>query len=150
MNQFLQGFEEENELDLVLKAAIAHLWFVTLHPFDDGNVRIARATAELMLARSDYRVKRFWSLSAQIRLERKLYYEQLERTQKGDLDITDGILWFLQCLIHALSATEGILSKSLHKAEFWQYHSSPYLRDRQLKVIHKLLDGNEGNLTSSK
>jgi len=150
MSQFLQWYEEENELDLVLKAGIAHLWFVTLHPFDDGNGRIARAITDMTLARSDKSEKRFYSLSAQIRLEIKQYYEQLEGTQKGDLDVTDWILWFLQCLSHSLSATEAILSKTLFKAEFWRHHSSAFLHERQLKMINKLLDGFEGNLTSSK
>ncbi len=150
MQKFLQWFNEENELDLVLKAAIAHLWFVTIHPFDDGNGRITRALTDMLLARSDKSVRRFYSMSAQIRVERKQYYEQLEKTQKGDSDITEWILWFLQCLIHAIHATEETLAKILRKADFWKRHATTLLNERQQKVINQLLDGFEGKLTSSK
>ncbi len=150
MNKFLQWFESDNDIDLVLKASIAHLWFVTIHPFDDGNGRISRAITDMMLARSDRSVKRFYSMSAQMRVERKQYYEKLEKTQKGYSDITEWILWFLQCLINAIDSTSETLSKILLKAEFWKLHSTTILNDRQQKIINKLLDGFEGKLTSSK
>ena len=150
MNKFLDWFENEHETDLVLKAAIAHVWFVTIHPFDDGNGRITRAITDMLLARSDKSTSRFYSMSAQIRIERKQYYENLERTQKGNSDITEWILWFLQCLINALGATEEILSKTLHKAAFWKKHSTTMLNDRQQKIINRLLDGFDGKLTTSK
>jgi Fic family protein len=150
MNVFLDWFENETGLDLVLKAAIAHLWFVTIHPFDDGNGRITRAITDMLLARSDKSVQRFYSMSAQIRVERKEYYNILEKTQKGNLDITEWILWFLNCLTNAINASEEILSKVLYKAEFWKLHSTTILNERQQKIINKLLDGFDGKLTSSK
>jgi len=150
MKIFLDWFENEHELDLVLKAAIAHFWFVTIHPFDDGNGRIARAITDMALARSDKSIRRFYSMSAQIRVERKQYYEKLESTQKGDSDITAWILWFLQCLTNAINSTEDTLSKILKKAEFWKIHSTTILNDRQQKIINRLLDGFDGKLTSSK
>ena len=150
MNIFLDWFENENGLDLVLKAAIAHLWFVTIHPFDDGNGRITRAITDMLLARSDKSVQRFYSMSAQIRVERKEYYNILEKTQKRNLDITEWILWFLNCLTNAINATEDILSKVLYKAEFWKLHSTTILNERQQKMINKLLNGFNGKLTSSK
>ena len=150
MNRFLDWFENEHEIDLVLKAAVAHLWFVTIHPFDDGNGRITRAITDMILARSDKSVRRFYSMSAQIRVERKQYYEMLEKTQKGNSDITEWILWFLQCLINAIESTEETLSKILHKAEFWKNHATTILNDRQQKIINRLLDGFDGKLTTSK
>lgn len=150
MTKFLTWFENKNEIDLVLKSAIAHLWFVTIHPFDDGNGRITRAITDMMLARSDKSNKRFYSMSSQIKIERKQYYENLEKTQKGNSDITDWILWFLQCLINAINSTEVILSKVLYKAEFWKSHKTKILNERQQKIINKLLDGFDGKLTTSK
>jgi len=150
MEKFLDWFEGENEIDPVLKAAIAHLWFVSIHPFDDGNGRIARAITDLALARSDKSIRRFYSLSAQIRKERNQYYEKLEKTQKGNSEITDWILWFLECLVNAVESTQGILSKTLHKAKFWRSHSTTLLNERQQKMINRLLDGFDGKLTSSK
>ncbi len=150
ITQFLYWFENEEAIDWVLKAAIAHLWFITIHPFDDGNGRITRAITDMALARSDKSIRRFYSMSAQIRTERKHYYEKLEKTQKGNSDITEWILWFLQCLINAIGSTEATLSKILHKAEFWKIHSTTMLNDRQQKIINKLLDGFDGKLTSSK
>jgi len=150
MGVFLDWFDNEDGLDLVLKAAIAHLWFVTIHPFDDGNGRITRAITDMLLARSDKSVQRFYSMSAQIRVEREEYYNILEKTQKGHLDITEWILWFLNCLTNAINATEEILSKVLYKAEFWKLHSTTILNERQQKMINKLLDGLNGKLTSSK
>lgn len=150
MKKFFEWFENEKETDLVLKAAIAHLWFVTIHPFDDGNGRITRAITDMTLARSDKSIRRFYSMSAQIRVERKQYYEKLEKTQKGNSDITEWILWFLQCLINAIDSTDVTLSKILHKAEFWKIHSTTILNDRQQKIIKRLLDGFDGKLTTSK
>lgn len=150
MIRFLEWFENEHDIDLVLKAAIAHLWFVTIHPFDDGNGRITRALTDTMLARSDKSTKRFYSISAQIRVERKQYYEQLERSQKGHSDITEWILWLIQCLINAIDNTEITLSKVLNKAEFWKLHAATILNDRQQKIINRLLDGFDGRLTTSK
>lgn len=150
MEKFLQWLEADNDIDLVLKAAIAHLWFVTIHPFDDGNGRITRAITDMMLARSDKSVRRFYSMSAQIRVERKQYYENLEKTQKGNSDITEWILWFLHCLIHAIDSTEDTLSKILNKAEFWNLHSTTILNERQQKILNRLLDGFDGKLTTSK
>lgn len=150
MQKFLYWFEFENQTDIVLKAAIAHLWFVTIHPFDDGNGRITRAITDMILARSDNSIRRFYSMSAQIRVERKQYYEILEKTQKGNSDITGWICWFLQCLINAIDSTEETLSRVLYKAEFWKLHSTTILNQRQQKTINKLLDGFDGKLTTSK
>lgn len=150
MNAFLNWFETEHEIDLVLKAAIAHLWFVTIHPFDDGNGRITRAITDMILARSDKSIRRFYSMSAQIRIERKQYYEKLEKTQKGNSDITEWVLWFLQCLLNAICSSEEILSKIFHKAEFWNLNAKTILNDRQQKIINRLLDGFDGKLTTSK
>ncbi len=150
MIAFLDWFENEDGLDLVLKAAIAHLWFVTIHPFDDGNGRITRAITDMLLARSDKSVRRFYSMSAQIRVERKEYYNILEKTQKGYLNITEWILWFLNCLTNAITATENVLSKVLYKAEFWKLHSTTILNERQQNIINRMLDGFNGKLTSSK
>jgi Fic family protein len=150
MKRFLAWLENETDIDPVLKAAIAHLWFVTIHPFDDGNGRITRAITEMLLARSDNSVKRFYSMSAQLRLERKKYYEILERTQKRSNDLTEWILWFLECLKNSFILTLELLSQTLEKAEFWKIHSSTILNKRQHKMLNKLLDGFEGKLTTSK
>lgn len=150
MNSFIQWFNQKDKIDLVLKASMAHLWFVTIHPFDDGNGRITRALTDMLLAQADKSNQRFYSMSAQIRIERKQYYEILEKTQKGDLNITNWIKWFLQCLINALNSTEEILVKVLFKGNFWQIHSKTIINERQKKLINKLLDGFDGKLTSSK
>jgi Fic family protein len=150
MNQFLDWYNEDSQIDLVLKAAIAHLWFVTIHPFEDGNGRICRALTDLLLARSDKSNQRYFSLSAQIRLERKHYYEVLEKTQKGNLDLTDWIKWFLNCLINSLNSTQKTLETILAKAKFWTDHANTALNQRQKMLLNKLLDGFEGKLTSSK
>jgi len=150
MNQFLDWFNNDLKTDLVLKAAIAHLWFVTIHPFEDGNGRITRALTDILLAQSDKSNQRFYSMSAQIRIQRKEYYEILENTQKGNLNITDWINWFLNCLIHALKATDSLLITVLYKAEFWTAHATVLLNPRQKKMLNKLLDGFDGKLTSSK
>ena len=150
MQRYLEWYNEENQLDLVLKASIAHLWFITIHPFDDGNGRIARALTDTLLARSDKSNQRFYSMSAQIRIERKYYYEILESTQEGSLDVTQWILWFLECLSRSLKNSEELLSRILAKAHFWNINSEINLNARQKLMLNKLLDGFEGNLNSSK
>lgn len=150
MTNFLNWFNGNDKTDLVIKAAVAHLWFVTIHPFQDGNGRITRALTDMLLAQSDKSNQRFYSMSAQIRIERKQYYEILEKTQKGDLDITDWIKWFLSCLINALKATDKTLIRVLLKANFWSRYSKTIINERQKKVLNKFLDGFEGKLTSMK
>ena len=149
MTRFIDWFNKKT-IDLVIKAAVAHLWFVTIHPFEDGNGRITRALTDMLLAQSDKSNQRFYSMSAQIRLERKQYYEMLEKTQKGNLDITNWIVWFLNCLINALKSTDSILTSVLFKAEFWQKHRNTSINDRQRKLLNKLMDRFDGKLTSSK
>ncbi len=147
---FLIWFESENAIDPVLKAAIAHLWFVTIHPFDDGNGRIARAIADLALARSEHSAQRFYSMSAQICAERNAYYEMLETTQKGDLDITRWLEWFFNCLDHAFDHAETVLASVMQKARFWETHAKISLNERQRAVLNRLLNGFEGKLTTSR
>jgi Fic family protein len=150
MRKFLDWFAKDTSTDLVLKAGIAHLWFVTIHPFDDGNGRIARAIADMVLARSERSPQRFYSMSAQIRQERKAYYEILEVTQKGDLDITPWLEWFLDCLSRAFERAETILATVLNKARFWERFERVEFNERQRKIVNQLLNGFEGKLTSSK
>ncbi len=150
MSAFLQWFDGADATDPVLRAALAHLWFVTIHPFDDGNGRIARALADMALARSEQSAQRFYSMSAQIRIERNTYYEMLEKTQKDGLDITPWMEWFLSCLDRAFDETEKKLSSVLGKARFWETHAHKSFNDRQRLMLNKVLDGFEGNLTSSK
>lgn len=150
MTAFLDWFDAGNGIDPVIKAAIAHLWFVTIHPFDDGNGRIARAIADMQLARSEHSPQRFYSMSAQIRLERNTYYDILEATQKGDLDITSWLVWFLDCLDRAFDGAEGVLAAVLRKARFWEAHATATLNLRQRDMLNRLLDGFTGKLTSSK
>lgn len=150
MNQFLDWFNNNLKIDLVIKAAIAHLWFVTIHPFEDGNGRITRALTDMLLAQADKSNQRFYSLSAQIRIERKEYYEILEKSQKGDLDITVWVQWFLNCLINALKSTDSVLVRVLFKADFWTKHAETLINERQNKLLNKLLDGFDGKLNSSK
>lgn len=150
MCMFMDWFNGVQSIDPVLKAAVAHLWFVTIHPFDDGNGRIARAIADMQLARSDNNAQRFYSMSAQIRNERNAYYDILEATQKGDMDITPWILWFLDCLARALETTNDLLQGILKKASFWDQYASAPLNERQIKILNMLFDGFEGKLTSSK
>jgi Fic family protein len=149
MTRFIDWFNN-SKVDLVIKAAIAHLWFVTIHPFEDGNGRITRTLTDMLLAQSDKSNQRFYSMSAQIRLERKQYYEILEKTQKGNLDITDWISWFLNCLTNALKSTDSVLTRVLFKADFWQKHIDTAINDRQRRLLNKLMDGFDGKLTSSK
>jgi len=150
MQKFMDWFEGETALDPVLKAGLAHLWFVTIHPFEDGNGRIARAIADMALARSEKSPQRFYSMSAQIRLEREAYYEMLETTQKGGLDVTPWLEWFFACLTRAFDGAENTLGSVLHKARFWEAHGKSALNERQRAMINRLLDGFEGKLTSSK
>ena len=150
MDAFLAWFNAASATDPVLKAAVAHLWFVTIHPFDDGNGRIARAIADMALARSEGSAQRFYSMSAQIRLERQDYYAALEATQKGDLDITVWVEWFLNCLDRAFDGAEATLGAVMRKARFWEALAGQTLSERQNKVINRLLDGFEGKLTTSK
>lgn len=150
MDQFMDWINSKTDLEPVIKAAIAHLWFVTIHPFDDGNGRIGRALTDLLLARADGSTQRFYSMSSQIRKERKTYYDILESTQKGGLDITNWLSWFLNCLMDALISSDTILSKVLFKAHFWELHSTIALNERQRLMINKMLDGFDGKLTSSK
>ncbi len=150
MMQFFRWFNGTDDTDPVLRAGLAHLWFVTIHPFDDGNGRITRAIADMALARSEQSSQRFYSMSGQIRIERKAYYDTLERTQKGGLDITPWIEWFLGCLDRAFDGTEETLASVLHKARFWERHASNSFNDRQRMMLNKLLDEFEGKLTSSK
>ncbi|MGB1307452.1 MAG: Fic family protein [Oceanihabitans sp.] len=150
MDKFLKWFNENNELDLVLKAAIAHFWFIIIHPFDDGNGRIARAISDLLLARSDKSSERFYSMSNQMLVERKQYYEVLKKVQHSSNDITEWLVWFLHCLKNALIETESALLKVLYKAEFWNIHETTTINERQRLVLNKLLGNFKGNLTTSK
>jgi Fic family protein len=150
MRAFRRWFEADSKTETVLKAAEAHLWFVTIHPFDDGNGRIARAIADLALARSEHSPQRFYSMSAQIRQERNEYYDVLERTQKGTMDVTPWMVWFLDCLGRAIDEAQETLSVVLHKARFWERIKDVPINDRQRLVLNRLLDGLEGKLTTSK
>ena len=150
MNSFLTWFNTVHQIDPVLKAALAHFWFVTIHPFDDGNGRIARAITDLQLSRSDGSAQRFYSMSAQIRKERNEYYDILEKSQSAKLDITNWIQWFIACLDRSIMATEEDLTGVLSKAKFWEQHTTRLLNDRQRTMLNKLLDGFDGKLTTSK
>ncbi len=150
MQVFLEHFNAKSDVDLVLEAGLAHLWFVTIHPFDDGNGRIARAIADMTLARSENGPQRFYSMSAQIRQERNAYYDVLEETQKGTLDITPWMEWFLGCLGRAIDGARSTLGAVLAKARFWESMASVPVNERQRLVLNRLLDGFEGKLTSSK
>jgi len=147
---FLNWFNKSENIDLVLKAGIAHLWFVTLHPFEDGNGRITRAITDMLLARSDGIPQRFYSMSSQIQKDRKTYYEILEKTQKNNLDITEWIYWFLKTLLNAILNSEETLALVIRKHKFWNTYGTEIKNERQKKVLNKLLDGFKGNLTSSK
>jgi Fic family protein len=150
MATFLEWFNANQSIDPIIKAAVAHLWFVTIHPFEDGNGRIARAIADMALARSEQSAQRFYSMSAQIRKERKTYYDILEATQRADLDITSWLDWFLGCLDRAFDAADTILESVFRKARFWDKFALVKLNDRQRAMINRLHDGFEGKLTSSK
>jgi Fic family protein len=151
MERFFAWFNtEKSSIDAVLKAGLAHLWFVTIHPFDDGNGRIARAIGDMALARSEQTAHRFYSLSAQIETERNAYYDVLEDSQKGNMDVTAWLEWFLACLSRALGRAELTMSSVLRKARFWEQHAIRVLNERQIMMLNRLLDGFEGNLTTTK
>jgi Fic family protein len=150
MSAFLEWFNTETTADPVLNAGLAHLRFVTIHPFDDGNGRIARAIADMMLARSERSPQRFYSMSAQIRLDRKAYYDTLEAAQKGTTDVSRWLEWFLDCFIRAIDGAQHTLASVLFKARFWERIAAQPLNERQIGVLNRLLDGFEGKLTSSK
>jgi len=150
MEAFLAWFNKPQTIDGIVHAAVAHLWFVTIHPFEDGNGRVARALAEMSLARSENSPQRFYSLSGQIRRDRADYYASLEGTQKGDLDITARLLWFIEVFSKTLTAAEEICSGILRKADFWQRYAATPLNERQRKVLNRFLDGFEGKLTARK
>lgn len=151
MTTFLDGANRAGDIDPLLRAAKAHLWFVTIHPFDDGNGRIARAISDWALARSENRARRYFSMSAQIRLERKTYYEFLESAQKGTLDITAWMTWFLGCLDRAIAGAQTSLAFVLEKDRFWKAHNHISINERQRLMLNMLLDGDfKGKLTSTK
>ena len=150
MNLFVNWCNKNDEIEPLIKAGIAHLWFVTIHPFEDGNGRITRALTEMLLAQSDGSSQRFYSMSAQIRKERKNYYEILEKTQRESLNVTNWLVWFLNCLSNAIISAELTLSKVLNKANFWKLHATTIVNQRQQTMINKLLDGFDGKLTTSK
>lgn len=150
MADFLSWFEAYQEFNPLIKAGLAHLWFVTIHPFEDGNGRIGRAIGDMALARADHSKQRFYSLSAQIQKERKVYYDLLEKTQKGNLDATEWLSWFLACLLRALNEADQVLTSVLTKANFWRRWAGTSFNERQIKVLNRLLDGFEGNMTNKK
>ena len=150
MQQFLVWFNADQGLDPVLKAGLAHFWFVTIHPFDDGNGRIARAIADLQLTRADGTGQRCYSMSAQIQVERQAYYDLLESSQRGPLDLTPWLEWFLDCLGRALQAAEQTLGQVLAKARFWERHRQAPFTDRQRQLLTRLLDGFDGKFTTAK
>lgn len=150
MQVFLNWFDENTAADWVAKAGLAHLWFVTIHPFDDGNGRIARAITDMALARSEKSAQRFYSMSAQIRQDRDAYYDVLETTQKGAMDITPWMEWFLGCLRRAIEGAQATLATVLSKARFWETFADVSINNRQRLVVNRLLDGFEGKLTTSK
>ena len=150
MEALLTWINEDRETETVLKAGIAHLWFLTIHPFEDGNGRIARALTDMILARSDESSMRFYSMSAQIQSERENYYQMVEKTQKGTLDITEWLKWFLKSLEQAILSTEDMLKNIFKKAEFWKRHEKTPLNERQRFMINKLMEDFEGKLKTSK
>jgi len=150
MDKFLAWFNNNENIDPVLKAAIAHFWFIIIHPFDDGNGRIARAITDLLLARAEDSGERFYSMSSQILAERKRYYEVLQKVQHSSGDITEWLDWFLHCLKNALHETENAMQKIVYKADFWKLHEHTLINERQRLMLNKLLDGFEGKLQTSK
>lgn len=150
MAAFLNWFNASQTVDPVIKAALAHLWFVTIHPFEDGNGRIARAIADMQLARADESPQRFYSMSSQIRKERNEYYRILEVTQRGGLEVIGWLKWFLHCLDRALLATNDILANVMMKAKFWDKYAGTPLNERQRQLLERMLNGIEGKMTSSK
>jgi Fic family protein len=150
MAVFLAWIADEHNLEPVLKAGLAHLWFLTIHPFDDGNGRISRAITDLLLARADSSALRFYSMSAQIQAERNTYYTQLEHAQKGSLDVTDWLVWFLETLMHSMDQTEVTVSKTMVRAQFWETHKDTLFSVRQHKIVSMLLEDFYGNLKATK
>jgi Fic family protein len=150
MNAFLDWFNTSQDIDPVMKAAFAHLWFVTIHPFEDGNGRITRAITDMQLARADQSNQRFYSMSAQIQAERNKYYDVLESTQKGDLDITAWLKWFLDCLLRSMAQTDETISLTLKRAQFWETNRTTDFNPRQQKILQLLLDDFFGKLNVSK
>lgn len=150
MDKFLDWFNNENRLDPVLKAAIAHFWFIIIHPFDDGNGRIGRAITDMLLACAEGSGERFYSMSSQILAERRLYYEVLQKVQHSSGDITEWIVWFLHCLKNAMLSTENMTQKILYKAEFWKLHEHTPINERQRIILNKLFGDFEGKLQTSK
>ena len=150
IQKFLTWFNSNSNIDPTIQAGIAHLWFVTIHPFEDGNGRITRAITDMILSRSETSPQRFYSMSSQIRLERKKYYEMLEKTQKGNLNITPWMEWFLECLERALISSDQIVNKVLQKHQFWIDNKEIQFNDRQILMLEKLLDGFTGKLNSTK
>jgi len=150
MQAFLAWFNRRGEPEGLLRAGLAQLWFVTIHPFEDGNGRIARAIADQALAQSEGAGQRFYSMSSQIQKERSCYYDMLERTQKGGLDVTDWLVWFLGCLSRAIEGAEGTCANVLRKADFWQRYAREPFTERQRTVLNRFMDGFEGKLTAKK
>lgn len=150
MDKFLDWFNNDNQLDSVIKAAIAHFWFIIIHPFDDGNGRIGRAMTDMLLARAENSGERFYSMSSQILGERKLYYEVLQKVQHSTGDITEWLEWFLHCLKNAMLATENTTRRILRKSEFWKLHENTTINQRQRTVLNMLFDGFDGKLQTSK
>jgi Fic family protein len=150
MDVYLSWLNTDTKIDIVLKAAIAHFWFIIIHPFEDGNGRIARAISDYLLARADNSSQRFYSLSTQILIERKVYYEILQKVQYNSGDISEWLNWFLNCLYRALKSTDETVQKVIHKAEFWDKHKETVINGRQRLMLNKLLDGFDGKLKSSK
>lgn len=150
ISSFLEWFNSETAIEPVIKSGLAHLWFVTIHPFDDGNGRIARAIADMQLARADMTNQRFYSMSAHIERQKKKYYDILEKTQKGSMNITGWLQWYCGCLNRALETTDETLINVLNKAKFWEKHSATIINERQKLMINKLLDNFFGKLNTSK
>ena len=150
MNDLIEYINSKDNIDYIIKAAVVHLWFVILHPFDDGNGRIARALTDMLLSRSDENKLRFYSMSSQIQKNRKSYYNALEITQKDSMDITKWIEWFLENLLEAIKSSDNIISDVIKRAEFWNKHSSVIFNERQKKVLNRFMNNFEGNLTSAK
>lgn len=150
MSRFFSWFNNHQTIDPVLKAALAHFWFVTVHPFEDGNGRIARAIADMSLARADESKERFYSMSSQIELERKSYHDYLEQQQRGGLDITEWLVWFLDCLDRAIESARDMLASVLYKARLWEMINQRPVNDRQQLIINRLLNGFKGHMNTSK
>lgn len=150
MEFFLNWLNSNEKIEPVIKAGIAHLWFITIHPFEDGNGRISRAITDMLLARADGTPQRYYSMSSQIRLERKAYYEILEKTQQSNLNITDWLVWFLNCLLNSIKSSETVLNKVLYKHSFWNTYATEIQNERQKRMLNKLLDDFTGKLTTSK